>query len=95
MITRIPDPVRSELSREAEARNVSVQDVIRSVLCDRYRLNCPQASYGYEPARDTGVSDTIHLRMQKKLKHALERDAAKTNRPLRTVIIDTLEAHYE
>ncbi len=94
LVTRIPELVRSELSLEAQARNLSVQDVIRAILCAHARLKCPQASYGYEPLRDSGVSDTIHLRMQKKLKRALEREAARTNRPLRSVIIDALEAHY-
>ena len=94
LLKRVPENLRSELSSEARERNVSLQDVIRQALCDRYRLNCPQASFRYEPDRDSGGSATIHLRLQKKLKRALDAEAAQSGLSLRTIIVDALEARY-
>ena len=94
LLKRIPENARSQLSSEAQQRNVSIQDVIRSILCNRYRLVCPQTSFRYEPARDGGVSATIHLRLQRKLKRALDREAEQSGRSLRDIILTAIDSHY-
>lgn len=85
---------RRHLSKTAAAWDVSVADVVRSLLCGRYGLECPPESYGYDRSRDTKAT-TLVLRMQPELDKALEREVARTGHSKRRIILDTIEAHYK
>ena len=71
-----------------------MSDVVRSLLCERYGLECPPESYRYEPDRDTGAR-TILLRLQPQLNARLEVEVARTGRSRRRIILETIEAHYK
>jgi predicted HicB family RNase H-like nuclease len=71
-----------------------VSDVVRGLLCARYRLKCPQESYRYEPDRDTGAR-TFLLRLQPRLARALELECSRTGLSRRQIILETIEAHYK
>lgn len=92
LLKSIPEKTRSRLTDEARDRDVSVSDVIRQTLCARYGLHCPQASYHYD-SRDAG-SRTMLLRLQPKLRKALDAEAEEAGVPLRMLILDTLAEQY-
>jgi hypothetical protein len=85
---------RRLLSESAATRNVSVADVVRSILCDRYRLRCPQQSMRYDAARDKG-STTLLLRLHPNLDAKLKRERARTGRSQRRLILEAIQAHYK
>lgn len=93
LLKDIPAFEREQLSASAADQDVSVSDVVRGLLCARYKLNCPAASYGYNAAHDEGGT-TILLRLQPKLAAALDREAARTRNPRRRIILNTIAAHY-
>lgn len=92
LLKRVPADLRAALILEAEARDRSVQDVIRQHLCRRFRLSCPSESYHHD-GRHTR-SENILLRMQPKLHRALHETAERTGKPMRTIILETLERTY-
>jgi uncharacterized protein (DUF1778 family) len=94
LLQGVPESERRWLSRAAAARNTSVADVVRSILCKRYRLVCPQQSTHYNAEKDTG-STTILLRLQPNLNAALKREAARKGRNRRRIILETIKSHYE
>jgi predicted HicB family RNase H-like nuclease len=94
LLNGVPDSERRLLSASAAAQNTSVSDVVRSILCARYRMICPRESYYYDAERDTG-STTLLLRLQPKLDAALKRHAARTGRSRRRLILETITSHYK
>lgn len=74
----------------AAAQNISVADVVRRLLCDRYELSCPPVSRrGYEVARDSGAANIL-LRLQPKLMRRLEREAAETGKTKRAIVLEAI-----
>lgn len=94
LLKNIPESERRSLSASAAAQNVSVSDIVRGLLCARYRMSCPAESYGYDADKDTGAA-TILLRLQPKLSAALEREQARTGHAKRRIILETVTSHYE
>lgn len=93
LITNVPAELRGLLSEEASELTVSVSDVVRTILCRRYRMKCPPESYRYDAGRDTGAANML-LRMQPKLAVVLERQSKRTGVTKRQIILDAIEAHY-
>ncbi len=93
LLKRIPPELRTQITEDALAQDVSTSDVIRAILCRRYRLNCPPESWHYSRL-DTGRSVAILLRLQPKLQKRLARESDETGRAMRTIIMDALTAHY-
>ena len=94
LLKNIPESDRRRLSGSAADQNISVSDVVRGLLCARYRLDCPRESYRYEPDRDRGAR-TILLRLQPRLNSALELEVSRTGSSKRRIILDVIEAHYK
>jgi hypothetical protein len=94
LLRDIPTEHRQLLTADAAADNISISDIIRRILCARYRLHCPPESYRYDSAKDIGA-ETVLLRLQPALWHALEREHERTGRAKRRIILLALEAHYE
>ncbi len=92
LLRDIPAPLLAAILEEATLRNDNVQDTVRRILCDRYRLDCPRIHTRHRKER--GSSPTILLRLQPKLKKALDREAARTGVAVRLVILDALDAHF-
>lgn len=93
LLKRIPEELRNRLSEEAEQQNVSVQDVVRSALCERYGLDCELVEMRYQPQKDRR-SQTLLLRLHPKLFKAIGRQAFRDTAPMRDVILDVLLDHY-
>jgi len=89
LLKDIPESERRSLSTAAAAQNISVSDVIRRLLCARYKLDCPPESYRYDPGRDGGNPDIL-LRLQPKLKAKIELEAGRTRRSKRDIMLETI-----
>jgi len=89
LLKDIPPDQRLRLSEQAAAQNISVSDVIRRLLCARYKLDCPPESYRYDPDRDGG-NPTILLRLQPKLVAKLKLEAERTSQSRRAIILDAI-----
>ncbi len=94
LLNGIPDAERQRLSEAAAAQNTSVSDVVRAILCKRYRLICAQQSTYYDAAKDSG-SPTLLLRLQPSLHRALKREAERKRRSRRRIILETITSHYK
>ncbi len=77
LLRGIPYDTRLSLSEQAHADNVSLADVVRAALCHRYRMECDNASFKYQPALDTG-GDIILIRFQPAVWRALKKEAGET-----------------
>ena len=89
LLKDIPESERRSLSALAAAQNISVSDVIRRLLCARYKLDCPPLSYQYDAGRDGGNPDIL-LRLQPKLKAKLELEAGRTRRSKRDIMLEAI-----
>ncbi len=94
LLKDVPLSERRLLSSTAAARNISVADVVRSILCARYRLVCAQESTYYSAEKDTG-STTLLLRLHPNLDAKLKRERARTGRSQRRIILETIQSHYK
>ncbi len=88
LLERVPANLRSAIALEAAEDDVSIADVIRAVLCERYKYHCPPASDHYTGG---GTSPTILLRLQPRLHARLRIEAKDTHRSIRAIIISELE----
>ena len=91
----IPPALRADLSRSAAYEGISIADVVRGHLCDRYLLVCKLQSYGYDRERDSGTTETLLLRLDPRLKRAIAKEAKKTGRSMHSIVMQTLETHYK
>ncbi len=92
LLRNVPENLRSAVVLEAAEDDVSVADVIRAVLCERYKHHCPPASDHYNGAG--GSSPTILLRLQPRLHKRLLIEAKDTHTSVRAIIIRELEREY-
>lgn len=95
LLKRIPPELRRSISDDARALDVSVQDVIRGILCKRFSLRCPPESNRYDAERDSGTSTQLLLRLQPKLRRSIVRATDEAGQSMRELILETLEAHYK
>jgi len=92
LLKDVPDRLRHRVSIDAAAEYRSVSDVIRRILCARYGLDCPPMSRRY--TEQPAIKPTILLRLQPALKGELFLEAEATECSVRSIILDTLTAHY-
>ncbi len=92
LLRNVPKNLRSAVVAEAVVNDESVADVIRSILCHRYKYHCPPASDHYN--NNGGTSPTILLRLQPRLHKRLRIEAKDTHTTVRAIIIRELEREY-
>ena len=91
-LVRDLDPyLLEDIRLQAEREERSISDVIRSVLCEHYRLKCPPSG------RSTRVefgAQTIRLRMHPKLWNKIRTQSLRRNVSMQRLVHDALEARY-
>jgi hypothetical protein len=92
LLKSIPRDIREGI--EQEAGTGSMAEVIRSILCEHYGLDCEPVIARNKFLKINGT-ETMVLRLQPELWSAIKRDAKKQHRPHRSVIIEALADHYE
>jgi hypothetical protein len=93
LLVNVPELERRSLSGEAAAREMSVGDVVRDILCAKYDLSCPPKSKSHRKWQDKG-SPNLLVRMPPKLALSLEADARNSGQSKRQIILDAIGAHY-
>jgi hypothetical protein len=74
LLRGVPQQTRLHMSDRALRDNVSLADVVRQALCHRYRMECDDASYRYQPALDT-QGDVLLVRIQPEVWRQLKKEA--------------------
>ncbi len=92
LLRNVPEALRSGLAQDAAEWDQSIADVVRAILCERYKYHCPPASDHYNGAG--GTSSTILLRLQPRLHKRLRIEAKDTKQSVRAIIIRALEREY-
>lgn len=93
LLKRIPPELRDSLQASAQDADLSVADVIRDILCQHYRQDCPPISRAYPGTLKPGT-DQMLLRLQPELWRAIRDDQKISERPFRSLIIEALEKRY-
>ena len=91
LLKQIPPEVRKGI--EAEAGAGSMIEVVRSILCDHFGLDCEPVLMRNRFLTINGT-ETMVLRLQPELFKEIRKEAWRRKVPTRTVIIEALEAHY-
>ena len=94
LLNGIPLYLRRAIAAEAADRDLSLADTIREALCGHYGLDCPPKGRGYNPTRDMG-SPQLLVRASHELFAAIKADAEARDETMRTVILKTLEDHFD
>lgn len=98
LLTGIPRDLRDAISAEAAQLDLSLQETIRRILCERYEYDCEPVTIarggqvGYKAHRDTGAT-TIQLHLQPEVWEALVQDSLTAT--IKDCILQALHAHYE
>jgi len=97
LLKNIPRDIRAGIEEEAGAG--SMAEVVRGILCEHYGLDCRKVVARNRFIAVNGT-ETMLLRLQPELweeikKEAKRRGTKKRPFPIRSVIIEALEAHYE
>ena len=93
LLANVPPDIRAAISAESADRLIAVSDVVREILCKRFRMHCAPVPYRFELGRDTGALNFL-IRMPPKLHRAISRESDRTGNTMRKIILDILEAHY-
>lgn len=93
LLKRVPESLKADIAAEAAQFSTSSANVVRSILCDHYGLECePLSTKGRPPLKVD--ADTMLMRLQRPLFQAIQADAASRNTTQRDVILDVLRAHF-
>lgn len=95
LLRAIPQDTRAAMSVRAHNDNVSLADVVRLALCARYRMECDQTSFGYQPDLDA-ANDFLLIRLQPEVFRLMKKETrgryGETKRLILQAIDDYLEA---
>lgn len=94
LLRSIPHDTRTLMTARALRDDVSLADVARQAICQRYRLDCPPASSRYQPALDTG-NDVLIIRLQPDAYKKLKRETGQRYGAIRHVILESLTDYLE
>jgi hypothetical protein len=99
ILNDVPVYLRSAISEEARERDLSMAEVVRGILCERYKVECEPVTLrrggqvGYDPERDAGAQRII-IRVHPTLFRKIKRDAAYRKITMKRAIMQSLEKHY-
>lgn len=91
LLKSIPPDVRKGI--EQEAGTGSMAEVIRSILCEHFDMDCEPVIARNKFLKINGT-ETMLLRLQPELWSAIQREARRRNIPHRSVIVEALADHY-
>ncbi len=100
LLRGVPADTRAALSLRAEQDDVSLADVVRQALCARYQMECDEASFGYQPALDTG-GDIILIRFQPRVWKKIKQEAGASRQTTarygetKKIILEAIDDYLE
>ena len=87
--------LRKRLEKDAKRSKQPLIEVVRSILCEHYDLECTPITGDRTPwQRQWEGSSTILLKLQPELFEAIKRDSEESGESMRVCVLGALEAHY-
>lgn len=93
LLRRMEPRLRKQIEKDAKKRKEPMIEVIRSVLCEHYDLDCAPISGAIRIDRWNDTA-TLLLKIQPELFTAIKNDSEETGETMRDLILAALEAHY-
>ena len=93
LLWNVPEDLRAHIVADANARDLTLADAMRSILCERFELECPPVSKRYGKRRS--ASSNLLLRVQPELFQAVRGEAEAAGVSMRQLILTTLDEHYQ
>jgi len=94
LLLEIPPDLRKALSETAAREDRSISGVVRSALCEHYELEPPVwQERSYQEKRDRGNPQMV-IRAPRKLFTAVKKEAKKSRKTMRQVILDILADRF-
>ena len=87
--------LRKQLELDAQDERLSLQEIVRSILCAHYDLDCTPKSGTQRADQWNGAATVLLKNMQPELFSAIKEDAAETGKSMRSLILEALESHYQ
>ena len=94
LLNGVGETERRFLSERAAAQDCSVSDVVRGILCARYRLHCQPRSTEYRQWQDNGATNLL-LRLPMKLWTSIDSDASESGETKRKIILDAIASYMK
>lgn len=94
LLRRMEPKLRKRIERDARKRKEPMIEVIRSVLCDHYSLDCSPITGSTQQARWNDTT-TILLKIQPELFGAIKADSEESGETMRDIILSALDTHYQ
>lgn len=91
LLRNIDPKLLRRLNADARAEGRSFSDLVRSILCEHYSLDCPPS--GAHSKWEFG-SRTQLLKLQPELFQAIKEDAAETGLSMRYLVMEALDRRY-
>ena len=82
------------IRKDAYRRKLSVQDWMRTILCNHYELDCEKAKKFSAKRAKSGHNPTFILNMQPALWQAVREDASERGISMQLVVREILETPY-
>lgn len=95
LLRDIPPELRDRIEADAAYSEESLAEVMRSILCARFSLECDRVEAFSGPPAPIPRTATMIVRMQPELFHAIKAEADTSGESMRSLILGTLTAHYQ
>ena len=93
LLKRVPESLKADIRAEAAQYATSPSNVVRSILCDYFGLDCPpRRAYQSPPYKPE--ADTLFIRLQPELFAEIKAEATSRNTDQREVMLSILKSHY-
>ncbi len=94
LLRGVPADTRALMSEQAAADDVSLADVVRAALCERYKMDCDTASFKYQAALDTG-GDVILVRIQPEVWRKMKKETHGKYGQTKKLILESIDTYLE
>ena len=94
LLWNVPENIRQAIADEANERELSLADTVRSIFCARYDLECERGPTPREPAVPSRNAHWT-FRAQPEVLQAIRAEALEREISVRQVMLLTLAEHYE
>lgn len=91
IVQAVPESLRDAITRDAESRDVSLNEAAVSVLADRFGVDREPSGAAFTGAT---ASDTMLLSVPDELRRRIRLEAAAQGVTMRGTVLKTLAQHY-
>ena len=95
LLRNISESLREHLEADAKELDRPLQEVVRSILCAHYSLDCGPKQGKQRDEQWTGAQTILLKDLPTELFAAIKKDAKETGESMRSLLIQALENHYQ